>query len=143
VRWLARRVKVRNAIIDDEICCLGKDGWSMFNSLLLRRRTSYFYAFDVLWLNGRDLRKVPLLRRKQKLQGILPGIAGSPILFTSHLHGKGITLYNAACEHDLEGIVAERKNAPYESDERAGSWVKIENPLYRQIRGRRELFARV
>lgn len=48
---------VHQAIIDGEICCLGKDGRSLFNMLLFRRGVPYFYAFDLIRLNGRDLRR--------------------------------------------------------------------------------------
>ena len=54
---IARNLKVRNAILDGEICCLGSDGRSLFNELLFRRGVPHFYAFDLLWLNGRDLRQ--------------------------------------------------------------------------------------
>ncbi|MBP1622103.1 MAG: ligD, partial [Acidobacteria bacterium] len=83
----------------------------------------------------------PLVRRKEQLRGILRRAAASPIRYTSHLDGKGIALFRAACEYDLEGIVAKRKDAPYESDERSTSWIKIKNPQYSQIWDRHELFA--
>ena len=112
----------------------------MFNLLLFRKGLPYFYAFDLLWLNGRDLRQWPLLKRKERLKSILPD-PPCPILYTSHLDGQGIKLFRAACEYDLEGIVAKRKDAPY-SDERSAAWVKIKNPQYSQVRGRQELFVR-
>ena len=49
-------LRVENAILDGEIVCLGKDGRPRFHDLLRRRSPQYFYAFDLLWLNGRDLR---------------------------------------------------------------------------------------
>jgi len=65
----------------------------------------------------------------------------APILYTSHLDGQGIALFRAACDGDLEGIVAKRKDARYESDERSTTWIKIKNPQYSQVRGRHELFS--
>jgi ATP-dependent DNA ligase len=120
---------------------LAADGRSLFNALLFRRGTPHFYAFDLVWLNGRDLRQCSLLRRKAKLQAILPEESG-PILFASHVDTIGTSLFAAACEHDLEGIVAKRKDAPYECAERVTSWVKIKNGHYSQIQGRHELFDR-
>ncbi len=138
---IAGRLKLRDAILDGEICCLGKDGRSLFNVLLFRRALPYFYAFDLLWLNGRDLRQWPLFRRKEKLRSIVPELPSS-ILYTTHIDGKGVELFKAAWEHDLEGIVAKRRGSFYESDERSGAWIKIKDPQYSQIRGRHELFQR-
>jgi len=139
---IAGQLKVKNAIIDGEVCCLDKDGRSQFNQLLFRRGVPYFYAFDLLWLNGRNIRQWPLIRRKEKLKSILPA-PPSPILYVSHMDGTGIELFSAACEHDLEGVVAKRKDAPYEaSDERSAAWAKIKNPQYSQIRGRHQLLTK-
>ncbi len=74
------------------------------------------------------------MRRKEKLRTLVP-LAGSPILYTSHLDGKGCELFRVACEADLEGIVAKRKDAPYECGERVTTWAKIKNPHYSQARG--------
>jgi len=56
------KLKVKNAVIDDEIVCLDSEGRSIFNELLSRRGYPIFYAFDLLYLNGRDLRQLPLMR---------------------------------------------------------------------------------
>jgi ATP-dependent DNA ligase len=58
---------VQNAVIDGEIVCLDAEGRSIFNELLFRRGSPIFYAFDLLYLNGRDLRQLPLTERKEKL----------------------------------------------------------------------------
>jgi bifunctional non-homologous end joining protein LigD len=100
------------------LCCLGQDGRSPFNALLFHRGEPYFYAFDLLWVN---------LRRKEKPRSIMPEVA-APVLFTDYIDGTGIKLFAAACKCDLEGIVAKRKDSPYESGERGTSWVKIKNP---------------
>ena len=65
------KLKVENAIIDDEIVCLDAEGRSIFNELLFRRGYPVFYAFDLLYLNGRDLRQLPLIGRKEKLRAII------------------------------------------------------------------------
>ena len=137
---VARSLKVKNAILDGELCCLGQDGRSMFNLLLFRKGLPYYYAFDLLWLNGNDLRKWPLIKRKEKLKKVIPELP-SRILFTPHLDGQGVQLFHEACKIDLEGIVAKKKDAPYYSDERNPAWIKIKNPQYSQIQGRHELFS--
>ena len=70
-RDIPRHLKVRNAILDGELCCLGQDGRSLFNALRFRRCEPYFYAFDLVWVNGRDMRQWPLLLRKEKLRSII------------------------------------------------------------------------
>src|SRR2546425_1439279 len=132
-------LKVQDAILDGEVVCLGKDGRPQFYDLLRRRSPRYFYAFDLLWLNGRDLRGLPLIERKRMLRRIIPK-GRSAVLFAKHTEGTGVSLFHAACEMDIEGIVAKWKNAPYRMDGNQTSWVKIKNPHYSQAEGRRELF---
>ena len=62
---------VKSAIIDGEIICIDSQGVSRFNQLLFRRSEPVLYAFDLLWLNGEDLRKLPLLKRKRRLAALL------------------------------------------------------------------------
>ena len=135
---IVRCLRVENAILDGEIFCLGKDGRPRFDDLLRRRSPQYFYAFDLLWLNGRDLRELPLIERKRLLRRIIP--KRRSVLFAEHIEGTGVSLFKAACEMDIEGIVAKWKSAPYRMDGNRTSWVKIKNPHYSQAEGRRELF---
>ncbi len=61
---IASGIKAKNAVLDGEICALGSDGKSIFANLLFRRtKWVYFYAFDLLWLNGKDFRMKPLFER--------------------------------------------------------------------------------
>jgi ATP-dependent DNA ligase len=83
---IAGCLKALNAIIDGEICCLGKDGRSLFNALMFRRMLPHFYAFDLLRLDGEDLRQLPLSKRKSMLKKILPR-CDAPVLFVSHVSG--------------------------------------------------------
>ena len=62
---------MQNAVIDGEIVCLDEEGRSIFNELLFRRGYPTFYAFDLLYLNGRDLRQLPLIERKEKLRAVI------------------------------------------------------------------------
>ena len=136
---IAQCLRVRCHPLDGEIVCLGKDGRPQFHDLLRRRSPQYFYAFDVLWLNGRDLRALPLIERKRLLRRIIPK-GQSAVLFAKHIEGTGVSLFHAACKMDLEGIVAKWKSAPYQMDGSRTSWVKIKNPNYSQAEGRNDLF---
>ena len=135
---IVRCLRVENAILDGEIVCLGKDGRPRFADLPRRRSPQYFYAFDLLWLNGRDLRELPLVERKRMLRRIIP--KERSVLFAKHIESTGVSLFHAACRMDLEGIVAKWKSAPYQMDGSRTSWVKIKNPNYSQAEGRHELF---
>ena len=85
------RLPVKSAILDGEIVCLDKFGRSVFDRLFYRQGTPYFYAFDLLWLNGRDLRSRPLLERKARLKQVIP--AGLQVLYSDHVERRGIELF--------------------------------------------------
>lgn len=78
LRWpqlaeeIAHSVRARNAMLDGEIVCLKADGGSDFYGLMFRRERPYFYAFDALSIEGRDIRQLPLLARKRALRRIMP-----------------------------------------------------------------------
>ncbi len=71
---LAHAVRAHYAILDGEITCLDDDGRSNFRKLLFRREWPYFFAFDVLALDGNDLRGLPLMERKRRLARIMPRV---------------------------------------------------------------------
>jgi bifunctional non-homologous end joining protein LigD len=152
---LQRDLKGRRSVLDGEIVCLDRNGRSQFNQLLFRRGEPYFYAFDVLWdehawsddeserrrfRNGEDTRYLPLTDRKLRLRAIVPR-KGERLLYCQHIEANGEELFRLACEHDLEGIVAKHKGAPY-LPEKPTSWLKIRNANYSQWEGREELFER-
>ena len=84
-----------------------------------------YYAFDLLHLDGRDLRELPLLERKQRLEQLLaPLPPDHPVRFSDHLIGAGPELYRQACRLGAEGIVAKRMDAPYRSG-RHEDWLKV------------------
>jgi bifunctional non-homologous end joining protein LigD len=94
-----------------------------------------------MWLNGEDLRRLPLRRRKEKLKQVMP--SRSPhLLYVDHTKGAGTELYRLACQLDLEGIVAKKADSPYD-DMAKGNWIKIKNPSYSQKEGRGDWFKRV
>jgi bifunctional non-homologous end joining protein LigD len=135
---IAESVRCKNAVIDGELVCLSADGKPRFYSLMFRRQDPHFCAFDILWLNGRDLRALPLLERKRRLRRIIQP-EPSWIRYVDHAEDCGVRLFQMICARDLEGIVAKLKTAPY-ADTKSARWIKVKNPAYSQAEGRRELF---
>jgi len=78
------KLRVKNMILDGEIVCLDDNGTSIFNQLLFRHGVQYFYAFDLVWLNGRDLRSLPLLERKERLRKLIIKANNSALLYADH-----------------------------------------------------------
>jgi bifunctional non-homologous end joining protein LigD len=115
------KLKAADAILDGEIVCLDSEGRSLFNQLLYRRAEPAFYCFDLLWLNGRDLRTLPLTGRKKQLRRLIVKNGCDRIIFAQHIAKHGTTLYREICERDLEGIVCKRKDGEYSS---TGQWLK-------------------
>jgi ATP-dependent DNA ligase len=112
----------------------------VFNDLLFRRRECVFFAFDLLFLNGEDLRALPLIERKARLKQLLRR-KRSPVLYVDHIEARGRQFFAKVCELDLEGIVAKRKDSLYRAAEKPSPyWIKIKNPRYSQAEGRNELF---
>lgn len=134
---LANEISVeinREAVLDGEIVVLDSEGRPRFYDLMRGRGKPVFYCFDVLWLDGEDLRNYPLLDRKRILRSTLPD--ESPVLlFANHIEHRGVDFFRLVCQSDLEGVVAKRKDAVY-----GASWFKVRNPVYSQYEGRRELF---
>ena len=129
-------VKAQRAILDGEIVALDEQGRPSFS--LMQQRTGFrpgkhrlpgregvpviYYAFDLLYLDGTDLRRVPLEERKQTLQSI---ISNSEVVhFSDHYAEKGLVLFEAAKQRGLEGIVAKKRTSLYE-EKRSRDWLKI------------------
>jgi ATP-dependent DNA ligase len=102
-----------------------------------RRGYPIFYAFDLLYLNDRDLRQLPLIERKEKLRTVIEKSALPDVICGKYVEGRGVDLFNAVCQQNLEGIVAKRKNGTYST---VSGWLKIKNPNYTQSERRHELF---
>jgi bifunctional non-homologous end joining protein LigD len=129
----AKQLPARQAIIDGEIVAVDDDGSQSFqrlqNSLRDRDATHLvYYAFDLLYLNGRDLRAAPLLERKKVLRQFIARAAkerrAQLIRYSEHRIGRGKELFAEACKAGLEGIIAKRADEPYRSG-RSRSWLKI------------------
>ena len=84
------------------------------------------WAFDIVELNGDDLRREALEVRKAALERVL-GRAGSGVRFNEHLEAEGPLVFEHACRMGLEGIVSKRKGSRYQSG-RSRDWVKAKNP---------------
>jgi bifunctional non-homologous end joining protein LigD len=132
------KLRVKNGVLDGEIICLDAAGKSIFKDVLHRRGDPIFYAFDLLWLNGLDLRSRTLLERKRRLRRLLDVHRPVRVLYADHIEERGVEFYQAVCERDCEGIVAKRKDGVYSA--RGRTWIKIKNRHYTQAEGRKELF---
>ena len=88
-----------------------------------RKDRLLYYAFDLLYLDGLDLRGARLAERKRLLSELLAG-ASERILYAEHLEGDGGEIYQRACAMGLEGIVSKQQDAPYRSG-RVESWIKV------------------
>src|SRR5262245_4816480 len=110
------------AILDGEIVCLDAEGMSQFRALMSRNAQVSFYAFDLLWLGEKDLRELPIVKRKQHLEKLLTKAKLPAVILASHIEHRGIALYQEVCERDLEGIACKRKDSVYSSRRR---WLKV------------------
>jgi bifunctional non-homologous end joining protein LigD len=130
------QLRVRDAILDGEVLALDDEGRLDFHLLMRRRGQLHYAAFDLLWLNGQDLRAMPLVIRRRRLEKLIlePTSALSRVLAVAE---DGRALFEAAQRLDLEGIVAKRKADPYEA---GVTWYKIKNRAYTQMEGRGDLF---
>jgi bifunctional non-homologous end joining protein LigD len=124
-----------DCVLDGEIVCLDA-GRAQFYELIRRRGSPVFAAFDCLAIGVEDLRARQLGYRKEALKGKLP--AAGPWLLVDGFEARGVDLFRAVCEQDLEGIVAKHRASTY--DDPARPWVKIKNRAYSQAEGRRDLF---
>ena len=136
LKSLPQFVKAGRAILDGEIVALDDEGRPSFG--LMQQRTGFqpgkrrlprregvpvvYYAFDLLYLDGLDLRRVALDERKLLLQEKI--VPGGVIQFSDHYAEKGLDLLEAAKRRGLEGIVAKKRSSAYE-EKRSANWLKI------------------
>jgi bifunctional non-homologous end joining protein LigD len=134
---LARDVKAKNAVLDGEIVALDETGRPSFS--MIQQRTGFqrygrrapskegipvlYYVFDLLYVDGRDLRRLPLEQRKAELAKILRRTDGL-VRPSEYFAEKGRMLMDVARAQGLEGIVAKRRNSLYE-ERRSSEWVKV------------------
>jgi bifunctional non-homologous end joining protein LigD len=135
---VAAELDVESVILDGEVIAADETGRPLFFDLVRGSRTPAYVAFDLLRLNGADLRSLPLSARRRRLHGLLP--KGSPLISEAlSVQSRGHELFELMRANDLEGIVAKRLVDPYGPRVR---WFKIKNPDYSQQEGRGDLFNR-
>ena len=130
---IARELDVRDVILDGEIVVMS-EGRPDFYALMMNRKPASYVAFDVLWVNGRDLRGLPLRRRKRELEKLAR--AGQVQIVETTNDPR---LIDAVARMDLEGIVAKRGADPYAP---TTEWLKVKHVEYSQKEGRADLFHR-
>jgi bifunctional non-homologous end joining protein LigD len=129
-------VKAKTAILDGEVVALDAEGRASFS--LMQQRTGFrpgghravakadvavlYYAFDLLYLDGYDWRRVPLKERKKKLASLLT--TGDSLRYSDHYEAQGKALFEIAQQKKLEGILAKKRNSFYE-ERRSREWLKI------------------
>ncbi|HWD40109.1 MAG TPA: DNA ligase D [Fimbriimonas sp.] len=117
-----------DAVIDGEIVVTNEKGISSFGSLQNWRSEAdgllIFYVFDILWLEGKDLTKLPLSERRSILQSVVPP-AHDVIRLSKPIEGTGEEVFASAVKLGLEGIMAKRDNSLYYPGERSKEWLKI------------------
>ena len=126
----AARLACRSAVIDGEATILDSAGHSSFQALqraLKERRFGLlvYFAFDLLYLDGYDLRSVPLVKRKELLCSLIESTKNpGSIRYSDHIRGKGDDVERQACQFELEGIVSKQADSTYEST-RSRTWLKV------------------
>ena len=133
---LPKFIKAKNAILDGEVVALDDEGRASFS--LMQQRTGFrrggkraasnasvpvlYYAFDLLYLDGYDWRRVPLENRKRKLESLLE--TGDGLRYSDHYEQRGKALFEIARQKGLEGILAKKRASFYE-ERRSRKWLKI------------------
>jgi bifunctional non-homologous end joining protein LigD len=134
--WVREELPVKEAILDGVVVALDGEGRQNIKALLTGRGNLHYAAFDALWIDGRDLRALPLKRRKRALMGLVPATT-TVVSQVFSIEERGRDLFDVAERLDLEGIVAKRLADLYRRDT---VWYKIKSRTYTQSEGRRELF---
>jgi bifunctional non-homologous end joining protein LigD len=118
----------RSCVIDGEAIAVDDNGLSVFDLIRYRRRDHAvtLCAFDLIELDGEDLRREPIEVRKRTLKGLLRR-AHPGIVFNRHFVAEGEVVFKQACALGCEGIVLKRLGSPYRSG-RADCWIKVKNP---------------
>jgi bifunctional non-homologous end joining protein LigD len=124
-----KNLPARECVIDGEVVALDEEGRSSFQLLQAREMEGrkspvYFYAFDLLQLDGKSLISLPLEVRKSVLKQLCAG-AGDPIRYSGNIGGDAKTLLGEVKRRGLEGIIGKQRNSTYEPGRRSGAWIKL------------------
>lgn len=125
----AASLPVKTAWLDGEVVALRPDGSISFQALQNAFDTQsetnlVYYVFDLLYLNGNDIRQVGLLERKQALASIVSSAGSGLVRYSDHIHGRGEVVFAEACRRGMEGIISKRTDAVYRAG-RNRNWVKV------------------
>ena len=117
------------AVLDGEIVVLNENGFPDFQKMQHYEDNTNFplcyYVFDLLMLDGNDIKHLPLTDRKELLKSILP--KNEVIQFSDHVLESGTDFFNAALQNNLEGIMAKKTDSEYYTGSRSKEWLKIKN----------------
>ena len=121
------KVSAEVVTLDGEVVVLAEDGTTNFADLQASFQEGAsnaltYFCFDLLHLEGRDTRGLPLLQRKELLEQVLGG-DGDEVRLSEHIVSGGRTMFQKACELHAEGIISKKADAPYRSA-RGGDWLK-------------------
>ncbi len=134
----AAKLKVESCILDGEIVALDHEGRSNFSDLQAafqegKQENLVYFAFDLLHLNGYNVRKLSLLDRKAILAELFSQVdSGSALRISEHIEGRGSEVFAKACELGAEGVVSKLRSAPYTSG-RGNAWVKMKCALQQEF----------
>jgi DNA ligase D-like protein (predicted ligase) len=112
-------------VVDGEVVAFNRRGITSFQRLQRRGRERvpvFLYLFDLLRLDGRDMRELPLRKRKAELRRALR--FEGPVRYTPHRNERGEEMFEEACRKGLEGVIAKRADSPYRST-RSSDWRKL------------------
>jgi bifunctional non-homologous end joining protein LigD len=126
----AEMLRARSFLIDGEAVACDGDGLPVFDRLRYRRQDGrvFLFAFDLLELNGRDMRREPLEVRKRALAAVVRTKARAGIHFNDHCDDlPADVVFRHACKLGFEGIVTKRLGSPYRWG-RSRDWLKMNNP---------------
>lgn len=125
----ALELPVESVLIDGEVVVLDAEGISTFAELQAAfqegaKAKLVYFAFDLLHLDGHNLRELPLVERKRILEQVLAGADPATVRLSEHIEGDGNHIFTKACELGTEGIISKRAEDKYATG-RGGSWLKI------------------
>jgi len=124
-----------DAVLDGELVALdakGKPRFSLMQNSGSSAAALAYFAFDLLFLDGEDLRSLPLIERKERLAAIVPK-TGSIIHFSDHIEKNGKKYFAAAQKQELEGVMAKRKDSVYRSGKRTDDWLKVKTEKRQEV----------
>ena len=143
VQGLAEALGKTDAVFDGEVVAFDEQGRSSFERLQGRMHLTrgvearaklvpvVYCIFDLLWIDGEDLMRLPYTERRERLEGL--NLDGPAWRVPSYSTGNGEQLLSASAEQNLEGIVCKRLDSPYEPGRRGGTWLKVKNTRSQEL----------